>query len=149
MLKRRPLESVGWVNRKALRSGSAMPPRYCQRTSGCISVSLLIGSSTTTSSPARASASTCSCRSGELRGCLGGPSREHSSTLHARPAARSSIGASAKMRIREPPSLEQSFDPSSHGDGLCIAVDESGHLQTERQPVVLQHRKRDRRNAEQ
>ena len=49
---------------ESLASGSAMPPRYCQRTSGCISVSLLIGSSTTTSRPARASASTCSCRSG-------------------------------------------------------------------------------------
>ena len=44
-----PSKSVGCVNRNALRSGSGMPPRYCQRTSGCISVSLLIGSSTTTS----------------------------------------------------------------------------------------------------
>ena len=39
----RPLLSVTLVNRKALRSFSAMPPRNCQRTSGCISVSLLIG----------------------------------------------------------------------------------------------------------
>ena len=31
------------VNRNALRSFSSMPPRNCQRTSGCISVSLLIG----------------------------------------------------------------------------------------------------------
>src|SRR6202790_4626509 len=53
MSKRRPLESVGCVNRNALRSPSGMPPRYCQRTSGCISVSLLIGSSITCRKPAR------------------------------------------------------------------------------------------------
>src|SRR6478609_9756914 len=59
----RPLESVTLVNRKALRSFSAMPPRNCQRTSGCISVSLLIGRSTVMSSPAASSAFRCSCRS--------------------------------------------------------------------------------------
>jgi hypothetical protein len=32
------------------------------------------------------------------------------------------------MRIPEPPSLEQSLDRSSHGDGLRVAIDESGHL---------------------
>jgi hypothetical protein len=50
-----------------------------------------------------------------------------------------------KMRI----TLEQSLDRSRHGDGLRVAVDVSGHLQAERQAVVLQHGKRHRGNAEQ
>src|SRR5229473_6281998 len=59
----RPLLSVTLVNRKALRSFSAMPPRNCQRTSGCISVSLLIARSTRMRSPAASSFFRCSCRS--------------------------------------------------------------------------------------
>src|SRR3954468_17650845 len=59
----RPLLSVTLVNRNALRSFSAMPPRNCQRTSGCISVSLLIDRSTRTSKPAASSVFRCSCRS--------------------------------------------------------------------------------------
>ena len=55
-IKLMPLESTTLVNRKALRSFSSMPPRNCQRTSGCISVSLLISRSTVTSSPASSSA---------------------------------------------------------------------------------------------
>jgi hypothetical protein len=45
-------ESVTLVNTNALRSFSGIPPRNCQRTSGCSSVSLLIGRSTCTRSPA-------------------------------------------------------------------------------------------------
>src|SRR5262245_21048028 len=58
-----PFESTTFLKRNALRSRSAMPPRNCQRTSGCISVSLLIARSTVTSSPAFSSARRCSCRS--------------------------------------------------------------------------------------
>src|SRR3954471_19942270 len=58
-----PLLSVTLRKRKALRSFSAMPPRNCQRTSGCISVSLLIGRSTVISKPAASRAFRCSCRS--------------------------------------------------------------------------------------
>src|ERR1700722_3358960 len=42
----RPLASITLVNKNALRSFSAMPPRNGQRTSGCISMSLSIGRST-------------------------------------------------------------------------------------------------------
>src|ERR1051325_5246412 len=59
----RPWLSVTLVKRKALRSFSGMPPRNCQRTSGCISVSLLIGRVTRTRSPAASSALRCACRS--------------------------------------------------------------------------------------
>src|SRR3954471_15145706 len=58
-----PLLSVTLRKRKALRSFSAMPPRNCQRTSGCISVSLLIGRSTVIRRPAASRAFRCSCRS--------------------------------------------------------------------------------------
>src|SRR5215831_3675888 len=51
MSYRRPLESVTWVKRNARRSGSGIPPRNCQRTSGCSSVSLFMGRSTRSSSP--------------------------------------------------------------------------------------------------
>src|SRR5438270_10128841 len=59
----RPLLSTTLVKRNALRSFSAMPPRNCQRTSGCISVSLFIGRVTRMSSPAASSALRCACRS--------------------------------------------------------------------------------------
>src|SRR6266404_8106131 len=59
----RPLLSVTLVKRNALRSFSAMPPRNCQRTSGCISVSLFIGRVTRMRSPAASSAFRCACRS--------------------------------------------------------------------------------------
>src|ERR1700722_1315991 len=61
------LLSTTLVNRKALRSFSSMPPRNCQRTSGCISVSLLMGRSTVTSRPALSSARRWSRRSGYPR----------------------------------------------------------------------------------
>src|SRR4051812_44550106 len=67
----RPLLSMTLLKRKALRSFSAMPPRNCQRTSGCSSVSLLIGRSTVISSPAWSSAFRCSCRSAYLRDNFG------------------------------------------------------------------------------
>src|SRR3990172_153135 len=63
----RPLLSVMLVNRNALRSSSRWRPRNCQRTSGCISVSLLILRSTTIRSPAFFKASICSWRSGYSR----------------------------------------------------------------------------------
>src|SRR5580765_6225830 len=66
----RPLLSVTWLNRNALRSFSAMPPRNCQRTSGCISVSLLMARWTRISSPALSNASRCSCKSGYLRSAM-------------------------------------------------------------------------------
>src|SRR3954466_3443606 len=66
----RPLLSVTLENRNALRSFSAMPPRNCQRTSGCISVSLLIARCTRMSSPALSRASRCSCRSAYLRSAI-------------------------------------------------------------------------------
>src|SRR5205085_5782555 len=66
----RPLLSVTLVKRKALRSFSAMPPRNCQRTSGCISVSLLIARSTRIRRPASSSASRCSCRSRYARSLM-------------------------------------------------------------------------------
>src|SRR5690349_17946579 len=66
----RPLLSITFVNRNALRSFSAMPPRNCQRTSGCISVSLLIGRSTRMRSPASSSAFRCSCRSRYARSLM-------------------------------------------------------------------------------
>src|SRR5690348_4033995 len=66
----RPLPSVTLVKRKALRSFSAMPPRNCQRTSGCISVSLLIARSTRMRRPASSSAFRCSCRSRYARSLM-------------------------------------------------------------------------------
>src|SRR5690348_848644 len=66
----RPLLSVTLEKRNAFRSFSAMPPRNCQRTSGCISVSLLIARGTRISRPALSSASRCSCRSGYLRSAM-------------------------------------------------------------------------------
>src|SRR2546423_14702861 len=63
----RPLLSTTLVNRNAFLSRSSMPPRNCQRTSGCISVSLLIGRSTRISSPALSRALRCSCRSAYVR----------------------------------------------------------------------------------
>src|SRR5947208_3531206 len=75
----RRLASVTWVNRNAFLSGSSMPPRNCQRTRGCISVSLSIGRSTVTSSPARSRATRCSWRSGWSR--LGAASRRFGSAV--------------------------------------------------------------------
>src|SRR5262249_30814470 len=66
------LPSTTLVNRNALRSFSSMPPRNCQRTSGCISVSLLIGRSTVTRGPASRSAGVCSGGSGSPGGGGGG-----------------------------------------------------------------------------
>src|SRR5262249_45759229 len=53
----RPRASTTFSNRNALRWLSGRP-RNCRRTSGCSSVSLLIGTVTRTSLPARSSAST-------------------------------------------------------------------------------------------
>src|SRR5262249_13996436 len=53
----RPFASTTFSNRNALRWLSGRP-RNCRRTSGCSSVSLLIGTVTRTSLPARSSAST-------------------------------------------------------------------------------------------
>ncbi len=50
----RPLLSTTFSNRKALRAVSGNP-RNCKRTSGCSSVSLLIGLVTRISLPARSS----------------------------------------------------------------------------------------------
>src|SRR5262249_39071455 len=53
----RPFASVTFSNRNALRWDSGSP-RNCRRTSGCSSVSLLIGTVTRTSLPAFSSPST-------------------------------------------------------------------------------------------
>ena len=45
--------------------------------------------------------------------------------------------------------LEQSLDGGSRGERLGVPVAEADHLQAERQPFILEHRQRDRRNAEQ
>src|SRR4029079_14160457 len=66
----RPLLSTTFLKRKALRSFSAMPPRNCHRTKGCISVSLLIARSTVMSRPAFSSAARCSCRSEYFRSAI-------------------------------------------------------------------------------
>src|SRR3990172_2916022 len=63
----RPLLWVILVNRNALRSSSGTPPRYFQRTSGCISVAFFILRSTTISSPALFNASIWWWRSGYPR----------------------------------------------------------------------------------
>src|SRR3984957_19577228 len=55
----RPFESTTLVKRKARRLSSGTRPWNCQRTSGCSSVSLLIGRSTRTSKPLASSAFKC------------------------------------------------------------------------------------------
>jgi len=59
-----PLASVTWVNRNAFLSGSSIPPRNCQRTRGCISVSLLIGPVDRDEQPGALEPCRCSWRSG-------------------------------------------------------------------------------------
>ena len=140
MSKRRPLESVGWVNRNALRSGSGMPPRYCQRTSGCISVSLLIGSSTTTS------------RSGARQ-------RQHvlvqvgiAARIPRRPVAVAFERAcSARDSVIGAPQsiLEQRLDRGRRRECRASPLTKPVICRPSGRPFVRQHRQRDRGHAEQ
>jgi len=50
---------------------------------------------------------------------------------------------------RLPLTLEQRLDRGRDGEGLGVSVDETGDLQPEWQPFILQHGQRDRGDAEQ
>src|SRR5262245_35837897 len=77
----RPSAPTTLVNRKARRLSSGRPPANCQRTSGCSSVSLLIGRSTRTTRPCASSVAKCCWKS------VGGPA--------VTPVAPAFLGASS------------------------------------------------------